>query len=85
MMRKVVGIALALLLVIFAAGVWAADIEGKIQQVDTSGRVIVLEDGTRLWAAEGLAMDNLKEGTKVKASYEERDGRNILTGIQVSE
>jgi Cu/Ag efflux protein CusF len=84
-MKTAVGIVLALALVVSAAGVWAADIEGKIQSVDTSGRMIVLEDGTRLSVAEGLAMDNLKEGAKVKASYEERDGRNIVTGLEVSE
>jgi hypothetical protein len=84
-MKKAVGIALALLLVVSVAGVWADDIEGKIQSVDTSDRVIVLEDGTRLWVAEGQAMEDLKEGAKVKASYEERDGKKVLTGIEVSD
>ena len=84
-MKKAVGIALALLLVVSVAGVWANDIEGKIQSVDTSDRVIVLEDGTRLWVAEGQAMEDLKEGAKVKASYEERDGKKVLTGIEVSD
>jgi uncharacterized protein DUF1344 len=80
-MRKALGIAVALLLVLSAVTVWAADIEGKVQRVDSTDRVIVLEDGTKLWGAEGLAMDNLKEGAKVKASYEERDGKNVMTSI----
>jgi hypothetical protein len=84
MMMKAVGIALALVLVL-AAGGWAADIEGKIQSVDPGDRVIVLDDGTKLWLSEGLGMDGLKEGAKVKASYEERDGKNVATGIEVSE
>lgn len=84
-MKKVVGVALALMLAVSVAGAWAEDIEGKIQSVDTSDRVIVLEDGTRLWVAEGQAMDDLKEGAKVKASYEERDGKKVLTGIEVSD
>ncbi len=84
-MRKIVGITLALLLVLSAASGWAADIEGKIQKVDSTDRVIVLEDGTMLSVAEGIALDNLKEGTKVKASYEERDGKKVLTNVQVSE
>jgi hypothetical protein len=84
-MKKAVGIALALMLVVSVGGAWADDIEGKIQSVDASDRVIVLEDGTRLWVAEGQAMDDLKEGAKVKASYEERDGTKVLTGIEVSD
>jgi Cu/Ag efflux protein CusF len=73
------------MLVVSVGGAWADDIEGKIQSVDASDRVIVLEDGTRLWVAEGQAMDDLKEGAKVKASYEERDGKKVLTGIEVSD
>jgi hypothetical protein len=30
-------------------------------------------------------MDTLKPGAKVKASYEERDGKNITTQFEVSE
>jgi hypothetical protein len=33
--------------------------------------------------AEGLSMDRLREGTSVKASYEERDGKKIATSIEV--
>ncbi len=84
-MKTVLGIAMALLLVFTVAGVWAEEIQGKIKSVDTGERSIVLEDGTQLWVAEGLAMDTLKEGASVKASYEERDGKKITTGFQVSE
>jgi ferric-dicitrate binding protein FerR (iron transport regulator) len=84
-MKKTLGIALALLLTLGLAGAWAGEVEGKIQSLDSSDRMIVLEDGTRLWLAEGLSMDTLKEGAKVKASFEERDGKNVVTGITVSE
>jgi Cu/Ag efflux protein CusF len=84
-MKKALGIIPVLLLVVSAVSVWAADIEGKVQRVDSSDRVIVLDDGTKLWVAEGLAMDNIKEGTKVKVSYEERDGKNIVTTLQVAD
>jgi Cu/Ag efflux protein CusF len=65
--------------------VWAADVEGKVQRVSPSDRTIVLDDGTTLWVAEGMAIENLKEGTKVKASYEQRDGRNVVTNIEVAD
>lgn len=84
-MRKVLGIALVLLLVFSVAGAWAAEIEGKIQKVDPADRMFVLEDGTQLWLAEGLQVDTLKEGASVKASYEERDGKKIATSVKVSE
>ncbi len=82
-MTKSVWIGLALVLAV-AAPVAAADIEGKIRSVETADRAIVLEDGTRLWIAEGVPMDDLKEGASVKASYEERDGKNVVTNVQVS-
>lgn len=84
-MKKALGIAMALLLVFAVAGAWADEIQGKIKSVDASERAIVLEDGTQLWVAEGLSMDTLKEGASVKASYEERDGKKVATGFEVSE
>ena len=83
-MRRFAAFSLGLLL-LSATAAWAGDVEGKIQSVDTSDRVIVLEDGTKLWVAEGLSMDTLKEGKKVKASFDERDGKNVLTSIEVSD
>jgi Cu/Ag efflux protein CusF len=81
-MTKIAAIAVALVLGLSMAA-WAGDVTGKVQSVDSSERVIVLEDGTKLWIAEGLPLDDLKEGAKVKASYEERDGKNVVTKIEV--
>ena len=76
---------MVLMLVFAVAGAWADDIQGKIKSVDTGERSFVLEDGTQLWVAEGVTMDSLKEGASVKASYEERDGKKVVTGLEVSE
>jgi len=84
-MKKVVGIVMALLLVFAVAGAWAEEIQGKIKAVDVAERAFSLEDGTQLWMAEGLPLDTLKEGASVKAAYEERDGKKIVTSIEVSE
>jgi Cu/Ag efflux protein CusF len=81
-MKKVVAVAFALVLGLSMAA-WAGEVAGKIQAVDSAERVITLDDGTKLWVAEGIAIDNLKEGAKVKASYEERDGKNVVTSIDV--
>jgi Protein of unknown function (DUF1344) len=84
-MRTLAMLALALVLALGATGAWAEDIAGKIQSVDTADRAFVLEDGSKIWLAEGVSMDNLKEGTSVKASYEERDGKKIATSVEVSD
>lgn len=84
-MRKVLVIAVALLLVLSAAGAWAGEIQGKIQNVNPADRMFVLEDGTQLWVAEGLSVDTLKEGASVKATFEERDGKKVVTNFEVSQ
>jgi Cu/Ag efflux protein CusF len=61
----------------------AGEVTGKIQAVDSTERVITLDDGTKLWIAEGVSIDDLREGARVKASYEERDGKNVVTSLDV--
>jgi Cu/Ag efflux protein CusF len=84
------------LAVIFAfAGVAAAaDMEGKIQSIDTASKQIVLDDGTKLVCDDSTnimlegkeaKLDDLKEGAKVKASYEEKDGKNVAATLEVAE
>jgi len=84
-MRTVIGIALALLLSVGLTAAWAGDISGKVQTIDSAERAIVLDNGSKLWVAEGVPMDSLKEGDNVKASYEDRDGKMVVTSIEVSE
>jgi hypothetical protein len=75
----------AMLLTLVATPLWAEEISGKIQKVDMNDRSIVLEDGTQLWLAESVSADALKEGATVKASYEEKDGKKVVTKIDVSQ
>ena len=82
-MRTMVAIILALMLGLPMTAAWAGDVAGKIQAVDPGQRVIVLQDGTKLWIAEGLPIESLKEGDSVKASFEERDGKNLVITIEV--
>ena len=82
-MSTVFGIAGALLLVFVMGMACAEEIQGKIKSLDTAERAIALENGTKIWVAEGLSMDRLREGVIVKASYEERDGKKIATVIEV--
>ena len=89
-------LAVFVLAAVFAvAGVAAAgEMEGKIRSVDTASKEIVLEDGGRLaWdekttiSAEGKEgrLEDLKEGAKVKATYAEKDGKNVANRLEVGE
>ena len=82
-MRKALIGALVLTFALSGAA-WAADIEGKVKSVDAGEKSFTLEDGTKIWVAEGVSLDMLKEGADVKASYEEKDGKNIATSIEVN-
>jgi len=71
------------LLMFSVAGAWAAEMEGKIQTVDTSDRTLVLDNGMRVTVADGVAIEGLREGNEVKVTFEERDGRNVATIVEV--
>jgi ferric-dicitrate binding protein FerR (iron transport regulator) len=82
--RAAVGVALGLAFALsLITGAWAAEMSGKIQTVNASDRAVVLDDGTTLWLAEGVQIEGLKEGARVKVSYEQRDGKMVATGIEV--
>jgi hypothetical protein len=83
MLKAFVG-AVALTVALSGAAV-AADVQGKIKSVDTTEKTFTLEDGTKVWIGEGVSMDKLKEGSDVKASYEEKDGKNMATSVEVND
>jgi Cu/Ag efflux protein CusF len=83
MLKAFVG-AVALTVAVSGAA-FAADVEGKIKSIDTSEKSFTLEDGTKVWIGDSVAIDKLKEGADVKASYEEKDGKNMATSVEVQE
>lgn len=86
-MLKSIAVALALLFTVgtLSIGIVSADeMSGKVQSVNASERTFTLEDGTQLWLAEGVSADAVKEGVSVKASYTERDGKKIVTELEVA-
>jgi Cu/Ag efflux protein CusF len=92
-MKRIVAVVLAAIFAV--AGVAAAaEMEGKIQSVDTMKKELSLDNGSRLaWdettkiTVEGKEgkLEDLKEGTKVKAGYEEKDGKNMALTLEISE
>jgi len=64
-----------------AVPVLAAEVEGKIQSVNTTDRTITLDNGATLVLGDGLSTDGLKEGDEVKVSFDERDGKQVVTSV----
>jgi Cu/Ag efflux protein CusF len=91
---KTLGVVVLAGVLAFGSLAVAAEMEGKIQSVDPAAKEMVLDDGTKLtWSedtkisvkGQEAKLEDLKEGTKVKASYEEKDGKNVLGMIDVTE
>ncbi len=61
------------------------EVEGNITSMDVSRTTITIDDGTQLIIPDSLraARDVLKEGARVKASYEEQAGQKFVTSIKV--
>lgn len=65
-----------------AAG--AQQVQGKVTALDAAKRTLTLEDGTQLTIPAGAQLPpDVKEGAMVKASFEERSGQKVLTGLEV--
>jgi Cu/Ag efflux protein CusF len=81
-MRLVTVAVIVLALALTAGPALAGEATGKIQKIDTDQKMVVLEDGTQVWLKDGMAADNIKEGDKVKVSFDEQDGKKWATGFE---
>jgi hypothetical protein len=79
-MKKILATTLASLAFIGAA--YAATVEGVVKAVDPANHTITLEDGTTVVAAEGVTIDALAPGAKVKVTLE--DGTSNATAIEAA-
>jgi hypothetical protein len=61
----------------------AGEAGGKIESISNDERMIVLSDGTRISVPDDAAFGQLREGAEVTVSYEERDGKNVATSIEL--
>ncbi|HMH51166.1 MAG TPA: DUF1344 domain-containing protein [Candidatus Acidoferrum sp.] len=81
-MTRHIVIAIVMLIAVFAPlAALAADMEGKVQAVDTAERTLTLENGTKVWLSEGVAIEGIKEGSEVTVSYEDKDGKPVATTV----
>ena len=83
MSRHIVIVVMMLAVAFVPLVVSAADMEGKVQSVDTGERTLTLENGTKVWLSEGVAVDSITAGAEVMVSYEERDGKPVATSVTV--
>jgi hypothetical protein len=85
-MKRIVGLVLAVALVVGVGPAWAREVKGKVTRYDTTTRVITLEDGTQYVVTEKVKIkETIKQGTKVKLTYDEREGKNWITGLEEEE
>lgn len=61
------------------------EVEGQIANVDPAGTKIQLADGTVLMIPTTVQVrrGDVKEGSRVKASYEERGDQKVVTSLQI--
>jgi Cu/Ag efflux protein CusF len=60
------------------------EVEGRVR--DVRGNQVTLNDGTTLTVPKNQAkLEELKAGSKIKATYEERDGQKIVTSLRITE
>lgn len=64
----------------FLTAAYAAEVQGVVQTVDPSARTITLEDGTTFRAPEGVAIDRLEAGTKIKVTLD--DSNNAVVAVE---
>lgn len=61
----------------------AEQARGTIEAVDPATKQIVLDSGATFQLSEGVPMANLQPGQEVVVSYENRDGKQTVTRIEV--
>ena len=82
-MHRIIALIAVLLLLSLAAVTAAGQIEGKVRSVDQSDRTVTLEDGTKIAIPAGMPLDLLREGAEITVSFEEKDGKNEATNVEM--
>jgi Cu/Ag efflux protein CusF len=82
-MRSLIGAICAVLTMIGLA--FAAEAEGKIKSIDREDLTITLDDGKSYKLPGEFDMDSIKEGMEVLLAYDQIDGQNLITDMQLPE
>ena len=78
MKRTLIAFAIAAL-VTTPLGAWAAEREGKVTKWETTTRTVTFDDGSTYVVTDTVKTEELKEGTRIKVTYDEKDGKYVVT------
>lgn len=66
----------------FISVAFAGEIEGVVKAFDAATKTITLEDGSAYVLAEGVAVDGLAAGAKVKVTFD--DATKAATAVEMA-
>lgn len=66
----------------FVSAAYAGEIEGVVKAYDEATKTVTLEDGSAYPLAEGVAVDGLVSGAKVKVTFD--DASKAATAVEVA-
>ena len=80
-MRTLIGAGAAVFMISTAA--FAAEAEGQIKAIDRDNLTITLDDGKSYKLPGEFDVNALKEGMEVLLAYDEVDGVNLITDMEL--
>jgi Protein of unknown function (DUF1344) len=66
----------------FISVAFAGEVEGVVKTFDAATKTITLEDGSAYVLAEGVAVDGLAAGAKVKVTFD--DATKAATAVEMA-
>ncbi len=66
----------------FISVAFAGEIEGVVKSFDAATKTVTLEDGSAYVLAEGVAVDGLAAGAKVKVTFD--DATKAATAVEMA-
>jgi outer membrane lipoprotein SlyB len=76
--------ALAIAAVVVAPlGAWAGEKEGKITKWETTTRTVTFDDGSKYVFTDTVKTESLKEGARIRVTYDEKDGKYQATKYEI--
>ncbi len=79
----ILGATVALAVLLSTGLAVAGDVQGRIRGIEMTQKVITLDNGTRLFWTDDVIAEQLQSGALVRARYEERNGRFVLTDLEI--
>ena len=84
MTRSIIAVIVAASLALSFGIGWAEDFAGR-SRASTSPTGRSRSTTARRSLAEGIPAESIKEGSKVKVTFEERDGKKVATTVEIAE